>query len=177
MTRLGWDGAGAPGGASPRPEPGAGSAGRGAAQLVVAGVLVPDRSDNGKPDSIRLQGSPGGRPAYPPTAPGRGVPGDRLGCGGRAARVKLPDLVRQPALELKIRADRRSASRSRRHSRASASARHCFSASCSAASSNRMPCRSYRPRDRLKRTTTAASVLCVRARLGNTALPAGRKTR
>ncbi len=26
-----WDGAGAPGGASPRPEPGAGSAGRGAA--------------------------------------------------------------------------------------------------------------------------------------------------
>jgi hypothetical protein len=31
LRLAGWDGAGAPGGASPRPEPGAGSAGRGAA--------------------------------------------------------------------------------------------------------------------------------------------------
>src|SRR5258708_34937372 len=38
-------------------------------QLVVAGVLVPDRGGNGKPGSRWLPGAPRGRPAYPPAPP------------------------------------------------------------------------------------------------------------
>ena len=52
VAQCGWDGAGAPGGASSRPEPGAGSAGPGAAQrrrLIQYG-LIRQRSDKRQAD-------------------------------------------------------------------------------------------------------------------------------
>jgi len=56
----GWSGAGAPGGASPRPEPGTGSAGRGAAQrrrLDLHGSDAAPAGDRRQPQQARSQGA------------------------------------------------------------------------------------------------------------------------
>ncbi len=68
-------------------------------------------------------------------------------------------------------------SRSRRRARASSSTRQCSSASSKAGSSTRMPCRSYRLRARLQRTTTADRLLACLARRVSAVSPAGRNTK
>jgi len=72
---------------------------------------------------------------------------------------------------------RRSRSRSRRRILACSSARHCCSACSKAGSSTSRPCRSYRLRVRLHRTTTADRPLAFFARRVSAASPAGRNTR
>ena len=66
----GWDGAGAPGGASPRPEPGAGSAGPGAAQRR---RLIRRHKDYSAGNELRIEG-PTRDPALLAPAPARRDP-------------------------------------------------------------------------------------------------------
>src|SRR6266540_914221 len=72
-------------------------------QLVVVGVLVPDRGDDGGGDGVLLEGAASGASSDPAAAAGAGVLGDRLGAFARAGREEPADLGGEFGLKVQIR--------------------------------------------------------------------------
>src|SRR3954452_18563984 len=71
-------------------------------ELIVVGVFMPDRGDDGEPDRVLVQCLSGSRAPDPVAATGTRVAGDRLGAGSGATREHPPGLARQPSLELQV---------------------------------------------------------------------------
>ena len=136
-----------------------------------------DRGDHGERDRLRIERSARARATDPPTPSRRGVLRDLLASLRRAPGNSRAISAASSRWNSTSSSARRSASRSRRRARAPSSLRHSASACVIAASSTSTPCRSYRLRARLKRTTTADNRLCFRARRVSAVSPRGRNTR
>ena len=131
-------------------------------QRIVVGVLVTDQGRHSQGDRLLVESTAGRGTAFPAAAvAGRGLAGDRLGASADGQRGNEPCDFRRHA-GLQFPRPRRRSAHGPVHDGASSRPRRRGTPARPAQAllpSTRMPCRSYRLRLRLHRTTTAESTL------------------